>query len=71
MFEEEAGENGNVAFFRVLQPTGKVEATLVSPGKPLEEQSMNWVLVLPQTRNMKAENFVSNMPARITLVVLF
>jgi len=34
VFEAEAQEKRNLAFFQILKPPGKVEATLVSPGRP-------------------------------------
>jgi len=53
VFEAEAQEKRNLAFFfQRLKPQEKVEATLVSPGKPLEDQSMDRLLVLAQTRRM-------------------
>jgi len=53
VFEAEAQEKRNLAFFfQSLKPQEKVEATLVSPGKPLEDQSTDRLLVLAQTRRM-------------------
>jgi hypothetical protein len=53
VFEAEAQEKINLAFFfRNVKPTEKVEATLVSPGRPLENQSTNRLLVITETRRM-------------------
>jgi len=50
-----------------LKLIGKVEATLVSPGKPLEIQSTDRLLVLASARRMQAGSSVSKTPARVTL----
>jgi hypothetical protein len=50
VFEAEAQEKRNLAFFRNLKPTEKVEATLVNPARPLEDESTDRLLVLAQTR---------------------
>jgi hypothetical protein len=39
VFQAEEQEKRNLAFFRIPKPTEKVEATLVNPGRPLEDQS--------------------------------
>jgi len=63
VFEAEAQEKRNLAFFRILKLIGKVEATLISPGRPLEDR----LLVLAPTRRMQAGSSVSKTPARLTL----
>jgi hypothetical protein len=45
----------------------KVEATLVSPGRPSEDQSTDRQLVLAPTLRMQAGSIDSKMPARQTL----
>ena len=50
VFEAEAQEKGNLSFFQILKPPEKVEATLVSPGRPLENRSTDRLLVLVCTR---------------------
>jgi len=57
----------NLTFFRILKLTGKVEANLISPGRPLEDQSTDRLLVLSPTRRMQAASSVSKTPARLTL----
>jgi len=52
VFEAETQEKRNLAFFQSLKPQEKVEATLVSPGKPLKDQSTDRLLVLAQTHRM-------------------
>jgi len=67
MFEAEAQEKRNLAFFRILKLTEKVQASLVSPGRPSEDQSTDRLLVLAPTRRMQTGSSVSKTPARITL----
>jgi len=53
VFEAEAQEKRNLAlFFLILKPPEIVEPTLASPGRPLEDQSTDRLLVLVQTRRM-------------------
>jgi len=52
VFEAEAKEKRNLAVFQSLKPQEKLAANLVSPGKALEDQSADRVLVLAQTRRM-------------------
>jgi len=52
MFEAETQEERNLAFFQILKPLEEVETTLVSPERPLEDQSTDRLLVLAQTRRM-------------------
>jgi len=56
-----------LSFFRFLKLTEKVEATLVSPGRPLEDQSTDRLLVLAPTRRMQAGSSISKTPAQLTL----
>jgi len=49
VFEAEAQEKRNLAFFRILKPIERVEATLVSPGT---HQNTDRLLMLAQTRRM-------------------
>ena len=65
VFEAEAQEKRNSAFFSNSETHRKVEATLVSPGRPLEDQSTDRLLVLAQTRRMQAGSSVSKIPARL------
>jgi len=52
-FEAEAQEKRNlISPSRILKPTEKVEATLVSSGRPLEDQITERLIVLVQTRLM-------------------
>jgi len=52
-FEAEAQEKRNlISPPRILKPTEKVEATLVSSGRPLEDQITERLIVLVQTRLM-------------------
>jgi hypothetical protein len=67
VFEAEAQEKRNLALFLIPKRTEKVEAGLVSPGRPLEDQSTDRQLVLAPTRRVQAGSFVSKMPARQTL----
>ena len=67
MFEAEAQEKRNLAFFRILKLTEKVQASLVSPGRPSEDQSTDRLLVLAPTRRMQTGSSVSKTPARLTL----
>jgi len=67
VFEAEAQEKRNLAFFRILKLIGKVEATLVSPGRPLEDQSTDRLLLLEPTRRMQTGSSVSKTPALLTL----
>jgi len=52
VFEAETQEKRNLDFFKILKPPEKLEATLVNPGRTLEDQSMDKLLVLAQTRRM-------------------
>jgi len=52
VLEAEAQEKRNLAFFQSLKPPEKVEATLISPERPLEDQSTDRLLLLAQTRRM-------------------
>ena len=54
-------------FFRILKLTEKVEETLVSPGRPLEDRSTGRLLVFAPTRCMLTESSVSETIARLTL----
>jgi hypothetical protein len=58
VFEAEAQEKRNLAFFRIL----KLTATLVSPGRPLEDQSTDRLLVLAPTCRMQARSSISKTP---------
>jgi hypothetical protein len=69
VFEAEAQEKRNLALFRILKPIGKVKATLLNPGRHLEDQSTSRRLVLAQTRRMQAGSRVSKMPTRLALAV--
>ena len=66
LFEAEAEEKRHLASFRILKPKVKVEANFVSPGRALEDQSTDRLLVLAQTRRMQAGSIGSKMPARLT-----
>ena len=46
VFVVEAQEKRILAFFRILKPTEKEEANLVSPGRNVEDQSTDSLLVL-------------------------
>ena len=65
VFEAEAQEKTIWHFFRILKLTEKVEATLVSPGKLLEDQSMDRLLVIAPTRRMQAGSSVSKTRERM------
>jgi hypothetical protein len=67
VFKAEAQEKKNLAFFRILKLKGKLEANLVSPERPLEDQSTDRLLVLAPTRRMQARSSVSKTTARLTL----
>jgi len=51
VFEAEAQEKINLAFFLNFAHK-KVGATLISPGRPLEDQSTDRLLALAQTHHM-------------------
>jgi hypothetical protein len=67
VFEAEAQEKRNVAFFPIPKPTRRVEVTVDSPGKSLEDQSTVRQLALARTRRMQAGSSVSDILARLTL----
>jgi len=62
VFEAEAQEKRNLAFFSNSESSRKVETTLVSPGKPLEDRSTDRLLVLARARCRYAGSSVSKMP---------
>jgi hypothetical protein len=67
VFEAEEQKKEIWHFFQIPKPTDKVEATLVSSGRPLEDRSKDRLLVLAETRRMQAGSSVSKTPAQLTL----